>query len=177
MVRASDRIELLARVLLVCALALTFPVTLLVASTTHARALAEGRAQSLARQQVDAVLVGEPVVGPDPADAPRTSRASAVWHGPSGTEHTGLVPVPAGTEAGATVPVWVDRAGDLTTRPLDEDGAVAQAAGMAVGTFLLVPALAVGVHVVLLAALDRRRLRRWAADWAVVEPVWARRQP
>ncbi|CCH88203.1 conserved exported protein of unknown function [Modestobacter italicus] len=175
MARASDRIEQLARVLLVCALALTFPVTLLVASTTHARALAEGRAQSLERHQVDAVLVGEPVAGP--ADAPRTPRATAVWRGPSGAEHTGLVPVPDGTAAGATVPVWVDRAGDLTTRPLDEDGAAGQAAGMAVGTFLLVPALALGVHVVLRAALDRSRLRRWAADWAVVEPLWARRQP
>jgi hypothetical protein len=25
--------------------------------------------------------------------------------------------------------------------------------------------------------LDRHRLRRWAADWAVVEPVWSRKVP
>jgi hypothetical protein len=24
---------------------------------------------------------------------------------------------------------------------------------------------------------DRGRLRRWAADWAVVEPVWTRKVP
>ena len=25
--------------------------------------------------------------------------------------------------------------------------------------------------------LDRGRMRRWAADWAVVEPVWSRKVP
>jgi hypothetical protein len=173
--RTSDRIEFLARILLVCTLAMTFPVALAVASVTHAQALAEATAQSLERQRVDAVLVEDPVVRSSPTDVPRATSAPATWRGPSGTEHTGLVVVPTGARAGATVPIWVDRDGNLTTRPLDDEGAVAEAAGMAGGTYLLIAALAVGVHVLLLAALDRSRLRRWAADWAVIEPVWTRR--
>jgi hypothetical protein len=173
--RTSDRIEFLARVLLVCTLAVTFPVALVVASVTHAQALAEATEQSLERQQVDAELVEDPLALARLADVPQPSRALAVWRGPSGTEHRGFVVVPTGAKAGATVPIWVDRDGNLTTRPLDQEGAVARAAGIAGGTYLAVAALAVGVYVCLRAALDRSRLRRWAADWAVIEPVWTRR--
>jgi hypothetical protein len=173
--RTSDRLQFLARVLLACTLAAAIPLALVMASVVHAQALTEATAQSLERHQVDAELVADPQVITSVADdVPHTLRAPAVWRRLSGGEHRGLVVVPAGARAGSTVPIWVDRDGDLTTRPLDGDGVVTRAAGMAVGTYLLTSSLAVGVYLAFLAALDHSRLRRWAADWAVTEPVWTR---
>jgi hypothetical protein len=152
------------------------PVALVVASVTHAEALAEGTAQSLARHQVDAELVADgTLVSRGPEDVPLIARAPVVWRGPSGEERRAVVDVRTGAGAGTTVPVWVDRQGDLTTRPLDGSDAVARAAGTAVGTYLCLSALAAGGYLALSATLDRRRLRRWAADWAVIEPVWSRK--
>jgi hypothetical protein len=174
--RTSDRIQLLARVLLVCSLAMAIPVALVVASVTRTQVVAEAKAQSLARHQVDADLVAAPVVATRGSeDVPPTSRAPAVWSGPSGEEHTGALVVPAGAEAGSTVPIWVDRDGELTTRPLDRGAAVARAVAMAVGTYLCLSSLAAGGYLAVGASLDRSRLRRWAAEWAVIEPEWTRR--
>jgi len=173
--RTSDRLQFLARVLLVCSLATGIPVALVVASVVHAQGLTEATAQSHDRHEVDAELVTDPpVIASVADDLPRVLRASAVWRPPSGGEHRGLLVVPAGARAGSTVPVWVDQDGDLTTRPLDGDGVVARAVDMAVGTYLLTSSVAVGVYLAFLAALDSSRLRRWAADWEVTEPVWTR---
>jgi hypothetical protein len=173
--RTSDRLQFLARLLLVCSLATAIPVALVVASVVHAQALTEATAQSLERHQVDAEVVADPpVIASVADDLPRALRAPAVWRPPSGGEHGGLVVVPAGARAGSIVPIWVDQDGDLTTRPLDGDGVVTRAADMAVGTYVLTSSLAVGVYLAFLVALDHSRLRRWAADWAVTEPVWTR---
>ena len=173
--RTSDRVQFLARVLLVCSLAGAVPVALVVASVTHAQVAAEAAAQSLARHQVDAALLADPVATRGADDVPPTSRAPAVWSGPSGEEHSGALVVPAGAEAGSTVVVWIDRTGGLTTRPLDGGDALGTAVAMATGTFLCLSSLAVGLYLAFAASLDRSRLRRWAADWAVVEPVWTRK--
>jgi hypothetical protein len=173
--RTSDRLQFLARVLLVCSVAAAFPVALVVGSVVHAQALTEATAQALGRHQVDAELLADPPAFTSVADdVPHTLRAPAVWRRSSGGERSGLVVVPVGARAGSTVPIWVDQDGDLTTRPLDSGDAVTRAVGMAVGTYLLASSLAVGVYLAFLAALEHSRLRRWAADWAVTEPVWTR---
>jgi hypothetical protein len=173
--RTSDRWEFFARVLLVCSLATAIPIAMVVASVAHAQALTEAAAQAIERTQVDAELVADPPhLTTFAEDVPQTSRGPAVWRGPSGAVHSGLVVVPIGARAGWTVPIWVDRDGELTTRPLDRGDAVARAVGMAGGTYLSVSSLAVAVYLAVRAALDRSRLRRWAADWEVIEPVWTR---
>jgi hypothetical protein len=172
--RTSDRIQFLARVLLACSLATAIPVALVVASLVREEALTEAEAQSLERHQIDAELVADPAVAPGGADDPQTFRAPAVWSGPSGGQHTGLVVVPIDAKAGSSVLVWIDGDGDLTTRPLDAGGAMARAVGMAAVTYVWTSALAAGAYLAFRASLDRSRLRRWAADWAVVEPVWTR---
>jgi hypothetical protein len=176
--RTSDRVQLLARVLLVCTLATAIPVTLVVASVVHAQGLTEATAQSLERHQVDAELVADGSLASRGADdVPPVSRAPVVWRGPSGEERTAVVVVRTGAEAGSTAPVWVDRDGDLTTRPLDGGDALATAVSIATGTYLLISSLAIGAYVAFRMSLDRSRLRRWEADWAVIEPVWSRKVP
>ena len=176
--RTSDRFQFLARVLLVCTLVTAVPVALVVASTARAQALVDGAAQAQVRHQVEAALVEDPplLTGLDDTSPP-PARASAVWSGPLGEEHTGLVVVPRTARTGSTVLVWIDRDGGLTTAPLDAGDATARAAGLATGTYLLVSVLAVLAYLAVQAALDRSRLRGWAADWAAVEPVWRRMVP
>ena len=73
--------------------------------------------------------------------------------------------------------VWVDEDGDVTTRPLADADVVARAIGYGVPTFLGISALAVLGYLGVRRLLDRSRMRRWATDWAVVEPVWSRKVP
>jgi hypothetical protein len=176
--RTSDRVQFLARVLLVCGLAVAVPVALVVASQAHAQVLTEAAAQSLERHQVDAELLADPTVasrGTD--DVPPSARAPVQWPGPVGDERSGVVAVALGARAGTTVPVWVDQDGDLTTRPLDPGDAVARAVAMGAVTLLWTATFAVGAYLAFRASLDRGRLRRWAAEWAVIEPEWSRRVP
>ena len=176
--RTSDRIQFLARVLLVFSLVTAIPVALVVASVVHAQALTEARAESLERHQVDAELVADPTVSTGESDdVVLAFRAPAVWPGPSGAEHTGVLVVPTGAKAGSTVAIWVDGDGDVTTRPLDAGDAKARAVGMAAVTYGWIAGLAAGAYLAFRASLDRSRLRRWAADWAVIEPEWTRRVP
>jgi hypothetical protein len=101
-----------------------------------------------------------------------TVRAS--WQAPDGTRHTGAVPAPPDAKAGATVMVWIDAAGRLTERPLQPY----QVRGQAVLAALLAP---VALGLILLcaaqlahAALTRRRLAAWEADWRATGPQWSR---
>jgi hypothetical protein len=98
--------------------------------------------------------------------------APALWTA-GGQPHAAQVPVTSGTKAGSTVPVWLDRAGDVRTPPLT--------AGQ-VGDRVLVAALiALTALAALLACLarfgrwelDRRRLASWEAAWLSVAPQWS----
>jgi hypothetical protein len=54
---------------------------------------------------------------------------------------------------------------------------LARAIVYSVPTFLGSSAPAVLGYLGVRRMLDRSRMRRWAADWAVVEPVWSRKVP
>lgn len=98
-----------------------------------------------------------------------TVRAS--WTAPHGRRRTGMVPAPPVAPAGGTVAVWVDEAGRLAeTTPLQPS----QARGQAVAAAILAP-LVLGMIVLCAgqlahAALDRRRLATWDAQWRATGP-------
>jgi hypothetical protein len=88
---------------------------------------------------------------------------------------TGEVPVPAGTAAGATIQVWTDRAGNLSTAPLADSQVAEQAVlGQALGVAGTACVLAVA-GALALRALDKRRMADWAAQWQVTGPRWTTR--
>ena len=60
--RGSDRLQVMARVLLVCALTMSAPVALAVGSAVHAQARSEADAESAARHQQQATLLEDAVV-------------------------------------------------------------------------------------------------------------------
>jgi hypothetical protein len=175
--RRSDRVQALAR--FVVALSFLVAPMLAVAATTatstHLQAVADHDAAE--RTATRAVLL---------EDAPATVRADrssgayavisvparAVWSVPGGTTREGTVLVRPGTPVGTALPAWVDRDGNLTRPPLGRAGIPSSAAVMGAVALVGVPLGTWTLYAVLCLALDAHRERRWAQDWAAVEPDW-----
>jgi hypothetical protein len=172
--RGSDRLEFLARVLLVCCLLTATPIGLAVATATHTEARIQAVAQAADRHRVPAKLLEDAVPSAGEASAGVRDRGAAVWTGPDGIEHRGVVTVPIGTQAGDSVTIWIDGRGERTGPPLSDSGVATRAVTEGFATFLGLAALAVGVYLSVRRLLDRSRFRRWTAEWAAVEPVWNR---
>jgi hypothetical protein len=174
----SDRLECLARILLVCSLLLGVAIALAVATAAHTQAQTEATAQAADRHQVSAVL-REDASPPRDGSGKITdlAQANVSWTEPSGAERTQLIFVAIRAKAGSTVSVWVDREGNRTTRPLDGGDAAATAVGYGLLTYVAISMAAFGAYYSFRKLLDRSRSRRWEAEWAVVGPVWTGKVP
>ena len=173
--RNSDRLQFLARLLVLCSLVMAVPPALAVATVTHSRARAEATTEAEERHQVRATLQQDASPEHDSAgNALETAGATIVWTAPSGMQRKGRVDVPVGTEAGTSVPIWVDRQGAQVPQPLDDGDVVTRTVAQALLTYVEIVALVCAGYVGFRWALDRSRLRRWATDWAAVEPLWRR---
>ena len=176
--RTSDRLQVLARVLLTSVLLSAVAIALAVGTASHTSARSDAEAQAAERHQVDAMLVEDAAVSHGAADGrPDMGRASANWTGPDGVLHTDVIPVAVHAKAGSTQVIWIDRHGDRTIRPLTDAGVFALTAGYAVLTYLGISTTAIGAYFLFRRQLDRSRSRRWAAEWAVVEPTWSGNVP
>ena len=173
--RRADRIERLVIIGLFALFAAAAPVAALTVGHTAAVAAARAaaRAEAAAWHRVPAHLVRSAPPPRGPADpSSYLARVPAWWIGPDQARRTGRVLVPAGTQAGHLVQVWIDGAGRLVPGPLGYAQAVGGAALAAVGTVaVLATALVIG-GAVARRVLDRRRLAGWEAAWASVGPEW-----
>jgi hypothetical protein len=176
--RTSDRLQCLARFLLAGVLAIALAVALAVATASYTQGQSEADAQAAERHQVRAELLEDASVPEAGSESvPDVWRAAAAWVGPGGVRHTEAISVPAHAEAGATHAIWIDRNGDRTTRPLGIGDVVSRAVGAALLTYLGIAMTAIGAYLLFSRQLDRSRSRRWAAEWAVVEPKWTGKVP
>jgi len=173
--RKSDRLQFLARVVVLCSLVMAVPPALAVATVTHSRAQAEATTETEERQQVRATLQQDAAPEHDDyGNALGTAGATVVWTAPSGMERKGRVDVPVSARAGSGVPIWVDRQGDQVPQPLDDGDVARRTVGQALFTYVWIVGLVSAGYFGFRTALDRSRLRRWATDWAAVEPLWRR---
>jgi len=176
--RTSDRLQCLARVLLAGVLMTALAVALAVGTATYTQGRSELATQAAEREQVVAELLDDASMPRDGSDSGAVlGRATASWTGPAGVQRTGAISVPVQAKAGSTQTIWIDRNGDRTTRPLSSSDVVGLAVGVAVLTYLGIAMLATGGYLLFRWQLDRSRSRRWAAEWAAVEPVWTRKVP
>jgi hypothetical protein len=176
--RGSDRLQCVARVLLVLTLLAALPVALAVATVAFTSAHAEAAAQATERHRTTAVLTEEASTGREPADSASTLfHARVTWSGPSGELHDAVVRVPDAASTGSSITVWTDRNGRLTLRPMTAGDVSGQAAVSGIATFLAVITGATLLYQAFRSLLDRSRSRRWAADWAVIEPIWTGKGP
>jgi hypothetical protein len=175
--RRSDRVQVIGRFVVVLSFLVAPPLAVVAATatTTHLQAVADAEAAERSRTRV-VLLEDAPVpthqsssYGPY-AVAPVPVRA--VWSVPAGTSREGVVLVRPRTAAGTAVPAWVDRQGNLTRAPLDRTGIPSSAAVMGALPLVGVPVVTWILYAVLCVTLDTHRERRWAHDWAAVEPDW-----
>lgn len=178
--RASDRLLALSRSLVLIALVAAVPAACAVGAAARSDLTRTAAQQAAERHEVTATLVADALL-PGGRKTMPIGRAvmyvptDAVWADPGGLVRDIKIPVLVGARAGDAVTIWVDRNGGLTDAPLPHSDVIAEALIRAALTVIGVVMLAVGGHLGVVAVLDRRRARRWAAEWALVEPQWAGR--
>lgn len=173
--RGADRLEgavVLGSVLLALVLV---PVMLTLGSATYASLAEESVRQTADRYETVAVLTQDaPAVafGPSGEVVGGRSEVPARWLLPAGAVRTGAVTADDGMKAGAEVSVWLDDSGSPVAPPMSTTQATAAGVLVAVAGWSVIAGLLAlgcwGLH----HALNRRRYRAWAQEWARLEPDW-----
>ncbi|MEU0215277.1 hypothetical protein ABZ281_09175 [Streptomyces sp. NPDC006265] len=128
-------------------------------------------AQSAQRHEVTARLTSNVAGDSDVTKEPAQVR----WTEQNGTVRTGTTLVKPGTRLGATLQIWVNRDGTITSPPAN--ATTAWSNGFFVGGMAALGTV-VGIYAVRAAAghlLDRRRYAQWDVEWDLVEPRWSAR--
>jgi hypothetical protein len=164
--RRSDLIEAwLLPAVIAAFLVLSVPVMIAATWWTHAGDTA-ARHTERSWHQVPAVLLR---ATPGPMMTDRGANywiawAPARWTA-GGRQHVSKIPVVAGTSAGRTVAVWLDRAGHVRIPPLTANEANGRAATAAGAALVALAVLLAGLGALGRWWLDRRRLAGWDAAW------------
>ncbi len=174
--RGADKIEAwLTPVAIAVFLALCPVIALGMSAWVHADNAAAVRAEQ-SWHQVKGVLLK---AAPGPAESDGGANTWLVWtHARwtfDGKTVTGAAPAPAGSRAGSTVTVLLNRVGKVEVPP----AGASQVAGFAdTATVVALTTLAMllaGVAWLIRRALDRRRLACWESAWLTVGPRWSSR--
>jgi hypothetical protein len=175
--RRSDRAEAWIRIALVLAFLIGAPLVFLgtdrwagsVAPTTV-------HAQQAGEHRVPATLLQGLPGSSDSFAVVSLGWVRARWAGPGGSARTGYVEAPAGSRAGSTVQVWLDRSGAPTEPPWPADQIRSWTLMIAVLAPVLLALLLLAVMGILGHIFHRRRLASWQRAWSAVGPQWTRRR-
>jgi hypothetical protein len=167
LVRRCDRVEAALLIVMIILAVVAVPVAVLLGSSQREQALATVAQERATRAPATAVLLAAaPDLVPGEAVASGSESVQASWHLPDGSVRTGVVSVDPGTPAGASVPIWVDRAGNPTAAP----GTPAKALSLGIGIGLLSwTAAALALCVLMWMArvvLNHLRAAAWTREWA-----------
>ncbi|SDG29266.1 hypothetical protein SAMN05421505_10366 [Sinosporangium album] len=171
--RRCDRIEaFVVTILLLIGLVAVYPAVVVGVMTFD-----HGVATEKAGRWVHAVVVSEAPHGVLTSAAAQAAPAMAHvrWHGPGDKNTTALAPVPAGTEPGQAVNIWVDGSGTPGSGPQDRVTTVVHAVTTGLGTMIGAAALLCLAGALTRKVLDRRRLAEWEAEWTAADRHWPTR--
>jgi hypothetical protein len=98
--------------------------------------------------------------------------APARWTA-GGQPRAGRIPATSGSKAGSTVPVWLDRAGQVQTPPLTAVQARDRVITAAAAALAALAVLLAGLGMAGRCVLNRRRLAAWEAAWRLTGPRWS----
>lgn len=174
--RTRHTVEFVSRVVVLLVVLLSVPVALAVGTAVRSDLAAVARQQADARTQVSAVVTAD-AVAPDDASPRARVPVPARWTSPAGTPVEGDVLARPTTRAGDTVVLWTTSDGRPTSPPMTP-AAVRRSTCVLTGLCWAGTVVAAALlHVALCRLLASRADRRWAREWARVEPTWSRRVP
>jgi hypothetical protein len=172
--RTTDRVEDAVAWFLTAAALLLVVVAGVTGLAVQGSEAERAELQSGSRSPARAVLLEEAHVATGDFARPAPMPAMARWTDRDGRQHVGLVPMTRPAPAGTELEVWIDAAGEITSRPVRPENAVAAGIASAFGVLCaggtLLGATWLGVRRVTLL----RNARRWEREWARVEPQWRR---
>jgi hypothetical protein len=180
--RSIDTIEDLVTWMLIALALLTAVLAATVAARRYAEWMHRAEIETRERTQVQAVLLQ-----PAPQLFAVDSQGRAVrllpapvpvrYTAPDGTEQLVQAHVMGPRPAGVTVPMWLDRSGELTGAPTSGIDAVRHAAAGGFGVLAIGAAVLVCSRAAFRSELQRITMARWEREWARVEPRWSGRTP
>src|SRR6516165_4769435 len=135
----------------------------------------DGIARQAGEHRVPATLLQGVPSGSDSFAVVSLGWARARWAVPGGSVRTGYVEAPAGSRAGSTVRVWLDRSGAPTEPPWPPDQIRSWTLMIAVLAPVLLALLLLAVMGILGHVFHRRRLASWQRAWSAIGPQWTRR--
>jgi hypothetical protein len=103
-----------------------------------------------------------------------TAWVPARWTLPDGQARTGLLAVALNAQAGQTVYVWINQAGQLTPAPLAKTGVWDQVAFDVLSVIIALAGLLALLALSVRLLCDRRRIDGWQRAWDAVGPRWSR---
>ena len=176
--RTTDRIQALLRAVLLASLVIggrvapptpAMPLRLRNADCACAgHGLAPGTGAYPPRRAGSHALAAPDTTGP--------ATVSVRWTTPQGASRTGEIAGRADAAPGSLTAVWIDKAGQLTARPLSRTDVwerVLEAVAVTTAALIL---LLSAISWAASAVLNRYRLARWEAEWLAVEPQWTGRR-
>jgi hypothetical protein len=171
--RPCDRLEARLRVLLVLVFMLAVPFVAWAAGAAVYRTSAHTeQSERSNRILVDAVLLAEShPVGVGFAAVPQVP-VPAQWTAADGSQHSGAILVGVTAPAGAVVPIWTDRAGNIAEPPRGRDQTTMRTSVAAIVAGAGLALLLGGVRLAVWSVLNRRRMAGWDAEWTQVAPKW-----
>jgi hypothetical protein len=175
--RTSDRVETCVLAGLFAAAVAAAPFAAHAASGAAYSAALRARQEQLAtRHQVRAVLTQRAGASVNPYTLTSEVPVRATWTSVTGARRAGQVMAEPGTPRGASVTIWTDAAGNLTSPPLLPSQAAGQGDLAALGAITGIGLLYACEAAVVRHVLYRRRMAAWDADWAVTAKTWNRQR-
>lgn len=173
MARRTDRVESVIAAVLLVLFGLSFPLASWSAQSVYHTSSEHARTQRASGRWVTAVLLYN--APPAPADGVASeSWVKARWTAPDGRKRIEQIPATAGTSAGSSQQIWIDRNGHRTPSPPTSAAIVAEAVGAGL---LVVTGAAFVLEIARRAVrsrLDRTRFLGWDVEWDRIGPRWTR---
>ena len=101
-----------------------------------------------------------------------TSSVQARWSEANGVEQTGEIQAAAGLTAGTRVQIWLDRSGVVTTAPVSNATAAAQAVIVATVCWVGLGVLLAAIFWIVRRRLNKARFADWESEWRQIGPQW-----
>jgi hypothetical protein len=173
--RRSDRIE----GIVLAALSAGFLAIVVTAALYGAHIYQSQRAAVARLRPVTAVLSQAGPAARNPFDP--AAPTLATWRPPHAAERSGPLTIwdaPAifDAPAGTAITVWLDRSGWPQPPPPDPGDTIVNALVESVAATGSAAVVLVFCYLLFRRALDRRRLARWEAAWAIIGPGWTSRR-